>query len=681
MFYKARDFTLFGCTFQNVQHVGHPKTVLERLAEHILVGSRFEIVGEDAPLCHHQTRLHIIKTAGEFYLPPRSKKIFWLSGPAGVGKTAIMRSIARSEGQRIGATIFFSKANERTDSHRFVQTIAYQLAVQIPAYQQIVADKLAADPMLLGGGTKELFKKLIEMPFRNLNDLGNDGPWMILIDGLDECDGEGAQREIVEMIGAFVHQYPASSLVWIIASRAENSLRVAFSQQVVNSNCHRERIEIDTPEARREVEIYLESEFNRIRSAFADQFSSPQSWPTRRQFNDLAKSASGLFLLASTASRFIGDSSVGNPTNQLTILLSAIKNGGVTSGKESPLSPLHNVYSQILSSTSRETFISVTRRILGCCRLLPRNTIHTTSFALSCNFLGIAQHDAYSSLQRLHSVLDVPSPTDAAVKEMKILHSSFYEFLENQSVAQDYYVGRQDAGVDIVRCSFRILQEANRGAGPLPQSSKITLTWQHPDRLENAREMLLNTAYDGFRLLAIVDNVPDQLSSSLLAEADFSKLDCYLNPSVKTTVHKARRNHPVFFEWLIEKWKAKPDNFKDTVKELSLWKVRTHSIRIDRAVIHFRFTLEGKNVVVRPRVYSGCEDIRRKFNGESLESFKQILRDRRFDSPATKVQMWGRDRRKSCLLFQCDGARAGDKTVVKEIFFIPYLGSSSAAED
>lgn len=197
-----------------------------------------------------------------------------------------------------------------------------------------------------------------------------------------------------------------------------------------------------------------------------------------------------MFLFASTASRFIADPIACNPVNQLSTLLSIIDNGGGSSPEEgNPLSPLHNIYAQILSSISLKTYVNVTRRILGCCRLLPRNTMQSTSFALSCNFLGITQHDAYGSLERLHSVLDVPLREGAATKEMKILHSSFYEYLENRSVSKCYHVGRQEVGVDIVRCSFRILQEANKHSKPAyytdMKCADLVVSWAIPSGIRN----------------------------------------------------------------------------------------------------------------------------------------------------------------------------------------------------
>jgi hypothetical protein len=482
-----------------------------------------------------------------------------------------MRSVAELEKRRLAAKVFFSRANGRNDPRFFVTTIAYQLAVRMPMYQRYLMDQFSTEPRLLDKGMKDLFKALIEIPFGYLMNWGETEPWLILVDGLDECGGgERIQREIVEIIGAFAQQFPASPFVWVVASRPEWWLKTAFS--AFESSCYREYLAIDTPEARRDVEIYLRSQLKQLRSTYSDQFSPDEVWPSESQINDLIKPASGLFLYASTASRFIEDPAIGNPIRQLSVLFSAIGRSGTPTPGKNPLSPLHDLYRHILGSIPPLTF-QVTRRVLGCCRLLPRNTIHSTSFTLSCNLLGVSQHDAYASVQRLHSVLDIPSPADAPNKEIKVLHTSFFDFLENQAVAQDYHVGRRNAGADIVKCSFRILQQANQDSksltvpcvqvvdytnlmqgGPFPQPSNIALSWPHEP--EKTREALLTTAYDGFRLLTVLENVSMSQCVSLLAEADFSKLDNYSPPTMKTSVHKIRGHHPSLFEWLLDKWKV-----------------------------------------------------------------------------------------------------------------------------
>ncbi len=61
----------------------------------------------------------------------RSKRIYWLSGMAGTGKSTIARTIARAclDDSRLGASFFISRGGgERKTARAFVITIAVQLA-------------------------------------------------------------------------------------------------------------------------------------------------------------------------------------------------------------------------------------------------------------------------------------------------------------------------------------------------------------------------------------------------------------------------------------------------------------------------------------------------------------------------------------------------------------------------
>lgn len=491
IFYKASNFILNNPVLQSIQHgwngdslsLGEPPfgsdvefsandPALERLAAHTISGASFDSSAKDPPpRCHPETRHYIIdKALHWFHRLKRDQSILWLSGPAGVGKTAIIRSMAytESESGRLGATIFFSRSNKRDDSARFVPTLSYQLAVGIPPYQDYVKDQIIADPELPRKGSKELFRKLIVEPFGHQRLCENTGPWLILVDGLDECDGgERAQREIVEMISDFVRQFPESPLVWIIASRSEPCLKTAFSRLCAEHKCWMEYIGIDTQEARKDVELYLRSELAAIREDSRDLIPSGQTreWPGESKIVGISRAASGYFAFAFAAIQFIRDPVVGNPNSQLTFVLSTIDKLGFASHGRSPWSGLYDLYLQVLRAVPPPTYTQVTKRILGCADLLPRNTFQPTSFMLSCNFLGVKQGDAYASLQRLHSVLEVPSHAEAATQEIKFLHSSFTDFLRNRSASNEFYVGRLDTGADIVRSSFRILQEANKDCG------------------------------------------------------------------------------------------------------------------------------------------------------------------------------------------------------------------------
>ncbi|KAF9449839.1 hypothetical protein P691DRAFT_850165 [Macrolepiota fuliginosa MF-IS2] len=440
---------------------------LERLAEHTMPGAAFDSSAEESPSrCHSGTRHYIMNDVHSWFnTRPRNKNMLWISGPAGVGKTAIMRSVADVESRykRLGATIFFSRANKRDDPAQFVPTLIYQLAVGIPSYQEFLKDQMTADPQLLLKGSKALFGRLIVEPFGHQKICDGMDPLLILIDGLDECDGgEHTQRGIVEMISNFVQQFPGSPLVWVIASRPEPWLWATFLR--VEHNCRREYIAIDAEEAQKDVELYLRDEFATMRKDRPDLIPYNRQWPSELQIRCIFRAASGLFVFASTVIRFVRDPNVANPVGQLLIVLAAIENLGFSSQSGNPLSILHDLYVRILKAMSRPTYAQVTKRILGCCDLLPRNTFHPTTFMLSCNFLGIEQHAAYAALQKLHSVLDIPSQNEAATREIRVLHASFTDFLRNHKGSREYHVGRPESGADIVRSSFRILQEANKSS-------------------------------------------------------------------------------------------------------------------------------------------------------------------------------------------------------------------------
>jgi hypothetical protein len=226
-------------------------------------------------------------------------------------------------------------------------------------------------------------------------------------------------------------------------------------------NCWNEHIGIDTPESFRDMAIYLESEFTKIREDFPYHMPINQQWPSTSQIRELVQAFAGLFVFASTAMRFIRDRCASNPVKQLELVLSTIAKSGVSEKERNPLSDLYKFYLNILMGIPTGAYTLTAKRILGICDLLPRNTTHATSFLLMCNFLGIEQSDAYSALNWLHSVLGVPLPQEAVTREVKFLHSSFSEFLRHPLTPSKFRIERPEAGEEIVKCSLRILNQAN----------------------------------------------------------------------------------------------------------------------------------------------------------------------------------------------------------------------------
>src|SRR5262249_9358864 len=81
------------------------------------------------------------------------------------------------------------------------------------------------------------------------------------------------------------------------------------------------------------------------------------------QLSGLAAAASGFFIFAATALRFIEDPRYANPTMRLNQLLSTL-NGCVVTSHDRPPAPLDALYTSILNAIPPEVW-PTTKRVLG----------------------------------------------------------------------------------------------------------------------------------------------------------------------------------------------------------------------------------------------------------------------------------------------------------------------------
>lgn len=403
-----------------------------------------------------------------FHDQERDKCFLWLHGPAGVGKSAIMQTFAESlaSSGRLAATLFFSRANDRKDYRRVLATIAFQLAVRFPSYRAFAAEQFALDPNLLDKGMKEQFRIFINEPFGRRKIGKDEETRAILLDGLDECEGEDQQCNIIRLISAFVLEFPRVPLVWVVASRPEPHIKVVFNDEDIKPSYWQEYVPVDSTEACRDVEHYLNASFDNIRKQFPDSIPAPPSrWPTERQILKLAYAAKGYFVFASTAIRFIEDQSLADPVSQLDLMLAIIdKLPAAPEGQ--PFNLLDALYAQILATIPPISWRTA-KRILGYTQYV-RGAGNFCSFKAKtlvevCNVLGIQQHVAYSALRRLHSVLVVPPLESADTTSVTFLHASFLDYLKNPSRSKEFHLNRVETARDLYWCYFRILQQHQNG--------------------------------------------------------------------------------------------------------------------------------------------------------------------------------------------------------------------------
>ncbi len=410
--------------------------VLKWLAGFTLSGVEFDANGH-VPGCHPGTRIAILEALRHWADAQRDRQILWLHGPAGVGKSAIIQSLAEqlSEASKLGAALFFSRPNGRNNPALVIPTLAYQLAVRIPQYKEYLKQIMFGDPKLLEKDMERQFDALVVVPFTTLGLIAETGKWAILLDGLDECDGEDAQILIVKLISRFSLRYPTAPLTWVVSSRPEAHLQLLFASDQVNNSFKELNVPPNSEDACRDVEKFLRANFEEIHRKFRDLMPIGVPWPAEQDIARISKTSSGLFALAVTVVRYIEDSHICDPISQLSTVLS------VTEGLEpGSLSALHALYSAILGGTHR-TSSPILRILLTSYTTVanglpaPTGDIDSADVLLPlvmvATVLGLQQHAVYGALRKLHSVLKVPALRESGRRGINFYHASFSDYLRS----------------------------------------------------------------------------------------------------------------------------------------------------------------------------------------------------------------------------------------------------------
>ncbi|KXN87794.1 hypothetical protein AN958_08110 [Leucoagaricus sp. SymC.cos] len=398
-----------------------------------------------------------------------SRIVLWLSGPAETGKSAIAQTIVgkfRKIGL-LGAAFSFSRRNRRDDPEALIPILAYQLAMAHSGYKRIIMQRLVDEPAMLTKGRHAQFKEFIVDPLKTLKTQHPhtvSKPILIVIDGLDECANEVAQQEFVEMITnhARVDQPP---LRWLICGRTGSHLSQVFSSEECQLTCQREDLIVNNPDARRDATRLLNDGFAQMRQDYSDRL--PNDWPSAELVERIAETSLGHLGFISFILQFIGDENFNDPVGGMDICLKTFD--GLRASES--LHPLHAgdlLYTQILSTIS-DADLPVTLSILGLTILYGQEQLTTLILA---NFLSLDQETFYSSLQRVHSVMEVPPAPEAPRLCLLLYRSSFADYLSDPVRSGRFAIDEGTVHLKVARQGFQWLRHASRTKpGDLPPIS------------------------------------------------------------------------------------------------------------------------------------------------------------------------------------------------------------------
>ena len=277
--------------------------------------------------------------------PPLS--MYWMRGPAGVGKSAIAQTCAEKlkKSEHLGAAFFFT-VDKHSNPSRLFTSIAYQLATMLPDYCATVDERISKDKTLVGKKMPSQFRSLIVEPLWELEKQEKRvQPKAIFIDGLDECVDGDAQAEIIEIIASSVRE-GSTPFHWAIFSRAEPRIVSTFKQDSVASVTHSVELPISR-EADDEIEMYLRGGLKNIlqKQNFLHLLSS---WPPDNDIGTLVNAADGLFAHPAAVLRHVAYPQDSQFRERLQSLLDSLS-GAEKQGSTSALLQLDVLYVHIMN--------------------------------------------------------------------------------------------------------------------------------------------------------------------------------------------------------------------------------------------------------------------------------------------------------------------------------------------
>ncbi|KAH6699976.1 heterokaryon incompatibility protein-domain-containing protein, partial [Leptodontidium sp. MPI-SDFR-AT-0119] len=265
---------------------------------------------QDEPACLPNTRVDLLQ---EIYDWADGKDghnercIFWLSGLAGTGKSTISRTVARrySEQKRLGASFFFSRGGgDVSHAGKFFTSLAVQLAEAVPSLQTHICDAVTERSDIANLSLLDQWRELVIRPLKLVKSDKPSSPssYLLIIDALDECDNEGHVRTILQLL-AEARSLTTVRLRVFLTSRPEVPIRHGI--RAIPQAEHQDFVLHDIQPAiiNHDISLFLEHRLGII----GQEWTFGPEWPGDKILRQLVVHASGLFIWAATACRFIKD--------------------------------------------------------------------------------------------------------------------------------------------------------------------------------------------------------------------------------------------------------------------------------------------------------------------------------------------------------------------------------------
>ncbi|KAJ5945856.1 hypothetical protein N7454_002695 [Penicillium verhagenii] len=361
---------------------------------------------EHSASCLENTRQNILEHIENWADSDGERRMYWLKGMAGIGKSTVALTVARKGG------------GDLASAKKFPATIAAQLADTLPGLRKLIENALGSNRRIRSLGLFEQWEKLVLEPLGQLIHDGYPLPIVIVVDALDECDNEDDFSSLIQCLAAATAVENVRLRVFV-TSRPEQRINVGFEN--ISHDLHQDFLlhNIEQSIVEQDVLLFYKDKLARI----AKRYDIENHLFSDKTVQSLAKLSNGLFIHAATVCRFIEDGGRFAAADRLSIVITT------GSTKSQPLKELDEMYTTVLMhSLGMQLETDELKKFQASFGLIVGSVV-VLSEAMTppdlATMLEEPMNAILSTMHGLHSLLDVPGDT----RPIRLLHPSFRDFL------------------------------------------------------------------------------------------------------------------------------------------------------------------------------------------------------------------------------------------------------------
>jgi hypothetical protein len=306
----------------------------------------------------------------------------------------------------------------------------------VPTLHQYICHAVNEHSDIASQSLGDQWQQLVLHPLSKLDGCSCYSSYVLVVDALDECDDDSNIRIILQLL-AETRSLEKVQLRVFLTSRPEIPIRSGFYQ--IPDAEHQDFVlhSISPSVVDHDISLYLEYNLRLI----GQELSLGADWPGGDTIQCLVYNASGLFIWAATACRFIREVKRFTATRLGTIL-------GSSTTMNAPERHLNEIYITVLKHSVSPEYTAEEKMELYS---MLRNVVGSTVILLSplsvyslSRLLKIPKEDIDQTLEDLHSVLDVPKDQTLP---LRLHHPSFRDFLLNNDRCKDpdFWVDKKQA--------------------------------------------------------------------------------------------------------------------------------------------------------------------------------------------------------------------------------------------